>query len=237
MPGVVVEPRVLSRRRPVPGGRAAAGALLVAVAAVGTFAAASGAASDPRQSYVVARGDLAVGARISRSDLAVGRMDLPAFLRSRAFGPADVDRLVGAVVLGPVGRGELVQAGAVRVGSGGGSAGGADGGGRQVSFAIDPARAVGGALPAGEFVDVLATYGGSTDGYTVVVVRAARVAAVSGRGGLAGGDSLVVTLDVPSATAASAVAHAVDAGEVTLVRSGPVGPDETAPPTYRAPSA
>jgi Flp pilus assembly protein CpaB len=215
---------------------------LVAVAAVGTFAAASGAASDPRQSYVVARGDLAVGARISRSDLAVGRMDLPAFLRARAFGPGDVDRLVGAVVLGPVGRGELVQAGAVRVGSGGsggsgGSDGGSDGDGRQVSFAIDPARAVGGALPAGEFVDVLATYGGSTDGYTVVVVRAARVAAVAGRGGLAGGDSLVVTLDVPSATAASAVAHAVDAGEVTLVRSGPLGPDETAPPTYRAPSA
>lgn len=209
---VVVE--TITRRRPLPGGRAAVGGLLVALAAVGTFAAASGATADPRRAYVVARADLAVGHRIERSDLAAGRMDLPAFVRRRAFGDKDAARLVGALVVGPISRGELVQAGAVRLG-------GAPGAGRQVSFPVDPARAVGGELQPGEFVDVLAT----DDGPTTVVVRGARVAAVRDRGGLAGGDSLVITLDVADIEAAVALAHAVDVGHVTVVRSGPVAND------------
>ena len=221
---------VVRRRRPLPGGRAALGALLVAVAAVGTFAAASGAGEDPRRPYLVARTDLAVGHRIQRADLAVGRMDLPSYLaRGHAFTEADAARLVGAVVVGPVARGELVQRASVRVG------GPAAAAGRVVSFPIDPARAVGGALQAGEFVDVLATYGGSgtADGYTAVVVRAARVVSARERGGFAGGDSLVLTLDVPSAEAAMAVAHAADAGHVTVVRAGPRAADERAVPPYR----
>ncbi|MDQ1437328.1 MAG: hypothetical protein QOK43_957 [Acidimicrobiaceae bacterium] len=212
------------------------GGLLVAVAAVGTFAAASGAAADPRRPYVVARGDLAVGHRVTRADLAAGRMDIPDFLRGRAYRADQATALVGAVVVAPVARGELVQRSAVaRRGSG--SAGGATGpaASRQVSFPIDPARAVGGELQAGEFVDVLATYGGSTDGYTVTAVRAARIAGVRDRGGLAGGDSLVLTLDVPSAATAMAVAHAVDAGHVTIVRTGPPTPDEPASTPYRTP--
>lgn len=196
------------RRRPLPTGRAALGGLLVAVAAVGTFAAASGATADPRQSYVVARSDLAVGQRIARADLATGRMDLPDFVRKRAFRPEEADALVGSLVIGPVARGELVQSSAVR-------RDGADG--RQVSFALDPARAVGGQLQPGEFVDVVAT----VDDATSTVVRSARVAAVRDRGGLAGADSLIVTLDVAGEEAAVALARAVDAGHVTLVRSGP----------------
>lgn len=196
------------RRRPLPGGRAALGGLLVAVAAVGTFAAASGATADPRQSFVVARGDVAVGQRLTRADLATGRMDLPSFVRRRAFAASEVDELVGSVVIGPMARGELVQASSVVRDAPEG---------RQVSLALDPARAVGGDLQAGEFVDVLAT----VDGSTSTVVRSARVAAVRDRGGLAGADSLVVTLDVPTEEAAVAVTRAVDAGHVTLVRSGP----------------
>lgn len=199
----------IRRRRPLPAGRAALGGLLVAVAAVGTFAAASGAAEDRRLSYVVARSDLAVGARVARSDLATGRMDLPDFVRRRAFRPDEVDGLVGALVIGPVARGELVQSSSVALG--------AAGAGRQVSFALDPARAVGGQLQPGEFVDVVAT----VDGVTAAVVRSARVAAAKDRGGLAGGDSLVVTLEVGDEAAALAVARAVDGGDVTLVRSGP----------------
>jgi Flp pilus assembly protein CpaB len=225
------EALVVRRRRPLPGGRAAAGALLIAVAAVGTFAAASGATRDARRQYLVARADLAVGHRIARSDLAVARMDLPAYLaRGHAFGRAGAGRLVGALVIGPVARGELVQRSSVRLG-------GAAAGGREVSFAIDPARAVGGSLQPGEFVDVLATYGGSSDGYTVTVVRAARVVGARDRGGLSGGDSLVLTLDLPSADAALAVAHAVDSGHVTVVRSGPRTADERATPPYKAPAA
>lgn len=224
----VVQPlAVTPRRRAVPGSRAVVGALLVALAAVGTFAAASGATSDPRRAYVVARGDLVAGQRVSRSDLAFARMDLPGY--SRAFTSAA--ELEGALVVGPVARGELVQRSAVRVGPAG-----ADSSLRQFSFAIDPARAVGGSLQAGEFVDVLATYGGSADAQTVVVARAARVVSARERGGLGGGDSLVVVLEVPTADAALALAHAVHAGEVTVVRAGPRTEGEKPAPAYRTPS-
>jgi Flp pilus assembly protein CpaB len=219
---------VVRRRRALPSGRAALGALLVAVAAVGTFAAAQGAAADVRRPYLVARADLPVGHRIARADLAVGRMQLPAYLH--AFTPADAAALDGALVVGPVARGELLQRGAVRLHPPAGAAA------RQVSFPIDPARAVGGRLQPGEFVDVLATYGATADGYTVTVVRAARVVEARDRGGLAGGDSLVLTLDVPTAEAALALAHAVDAGHVTVVRAGPQAADEHTPDTYRTPN-
>lgn len=231
-PVIAADPPVIRRRRPLPGGRAAVGALLIAVAAVGTFAAASGATADARRPYLVAGADLAVGHRIERSDLALARMELPAYLaHGHAFGPGAAARLVGALVVGPVARGELVQRSTVRLGGAGA------GGVRELSFPIDPARAVGGALQPGEFVDVLATYGGATDGYTVTVARAARVVAARDRGGLAGGDSLVLTLDVPTADAALALAHAVNEGHVTVVRSGPRAADERAGSPYRAPTA
>jgi Flp pilus assembly protein CpaB len=204
------------------------GALLVALAAVGTFAAASGATTDPRRPYLVARADLAVGHRIARSDLAVGRMDLPPYLAGgHAFSPHDAERLVGSLVVGPVARGELLQRSAVR------ADGPAAPGGRQVSFPIDPARAVGGRLQPGEYVDVLATYHDTT----ATVVRAARVVEARDKGGLSGGggDSLVLTLDVPTAEAAMAVAHAVNEGHITVVRSGPKPADERPAPAYHAP--
>jgi Flp pilus assembly protein CpaB len=225
-PTISSAPLDVRRRRPLPGGRAAIGALLVAVAAVGTFAAASGATADPRRPYLVARADLPVGHRLARSDLAVGRMDLPAYLaRGHAFSPADAEGLVGSLVVGPVARGELLQRSALR------TDGPAAPTGRQVSFPIDPASAVGGRLQPGEYVDVLATYNDTT----ATVVRAARVVEAKDRGGLSGGDSLTLTLDVASAEAAMAVAHAVNQGHITVVRSGPRPADERPAPAYHAP--
>jgi len=206
--GAVVETHpssVVRRRRTPPGGRAALGALLIAVAAVGTFTAASGATEDPRQPYVVARGDVAVGQRLSRGDLATARLDLPAYMRGRAYQPDEIDELAGSVALGPIGRGELVQRSGVAAARPG----------RQVSFPIDPARAVGGSLQTGEFVDVVATL----DGKTKIVVERAQVAALRERGGIGGDDSLIVTLDIASADAAVALVNALDKGELTLVRA------------------
>ena len=50
--------RPLRRRRALPGGRAVVGGFLIALAAVGIFAAYTGATSDGRQRFVVARNDL-----------------------------------------------------------------------------------------------------------------------------------------------------------------------------------
>ena len=211
-PGIDDDSRTIRRRRPLPGPRAAVGGFLVAVAVVGTFVTVSGAADDHRIALVVARDDLAVGDRIEAADLSQARLDVPEFVRARAFrSPA---QLVGATVLGPVARGELVQAGAVRL---------ADDGpvGPQVSFPVEAARALDGRLQPGERVDVLVTYGQGESATTEVVARGARIARVRTAGGVLGDDrSLVVTVTVGADTDAAAVAHAATAGSVTIVRVG-----------------
>jgi Flp pilus assembly protein CpaB len=208
---VASEGQVIRRRRPLPGTRAVVGGLLVAVAVVGTFATIGSAREDRRVALVVARGDLAVGRRIAADDLAVARLDVPAFVRARAFrSPQD---LIGATVLGPVARGELVQASSVSVR-------GDAPPGLHVSFPVEAARAVDATLREGEAVDVLVTYGQGESATTKVVARGARVVRTRTPGGVLGDDrTLVVTLSVATADDATAVAHAANAGEVTIVRT------------------
>ena len=66
--------RSLRRRRALPGGRAVAGGFLVALAAVGIFAAYTDATADTRQAYVVARRPLALGQRLSGADFSIAFM-------------------------------------------------------------------------------------------------------------------------------------------------------------------
>lgn len=222
--------RPLGPRRALPGGRAVVGGFLVALAAVGIFAAYSGATGDDRQRYLVAGRDLPLGHRLERADLAFSPMELPPALRARTYRePAGI---VGAVVIGPLARGELIQASDVLIRPGGSPE-------REISFPIESARAVDGQLKPGEFVDVLASYGSGTDGYTVAVMRGARVVDRSEpRTNLGDGADEVITLAIPNRSDALAVAHAVNAGSVTLVRvAGPspdAGPGDGA--TYRAPA-
>lgn len=229
-PDMANAPRV-RRRRPLPGGRAVVGGFLVALSAVGIFASYLGATADDAQVYVVADAELSVGHRIAVEDLALVRLDLPPSLRRLAY--ARRSDLVGAVVLGPVGRGELVQSSDVLIGTTPAEVG------HEISFAIEAARAVDGQLRTGELIDVIATYGSGADAFTMVVARGARIANRSApTGGLTGTGEQVVTLSVASAATTLSVAHAVNTGTLTLVRSataadaGPT-PDAT---TYRTPS-
>jgi len=221
--------RPLRRRRTLPGGRAVVGGFLVALAAVGVFAGYTSATADARRPYLVARQDLALGHRITRADLATLPMDLPSILRAKVY--RDPSQLLGALVIGPVSRGELVQSSNVLSKD----QSPLD---RQISFPIDSARAVSGQLRRGELVDVLVTYGTGADGYTAAVVQGARVADRSvTRGSLSDRGSEVITLAVASAADTLAVAHAVSAGTVILVRAGAPGVEAagqpTAPPTYQ----
>lgn len=204
------EQRLVRRRRPLPGSRAVVGGFLVAVAAVGTFAVAAGAGDERRVGYVVARDDLAVGRRITADDLALAPIDAPPFVAERAF--RRTDDVVGAVVVGPVARGELVQAGSVLRDAPEG---------RQVSFPVEAARALDGNLQPGEAVDVLVTYGTGEHAKTAVVARRARVVRLRRPSGtLSDGRTVVVTVAVDTDDQAAAVAHAAGAGTVTIVRVG-----------------
>lgn len=184
------------------------------VAGVGVFAGYTNATADRRIPYLVAGNDLTIGQRINRSDLGYLPMDLPNLVRSRSF--RDPAQLVGAVVVGPVTKGELIQNSDVLVR-------GAGPVGREVSFSIESARAVDGQLQRGEMVDVLVTYGTGNEAYTVTVARGVRVLSRrQPRGTLGDGRDEVITVSVPDNADAMALTHAVTAGSVTLVRTAGV---------------
>lgn len=217
------EGRTIRRRTPLPGGRAVVGGFLVAIAAVGVLAAYSHATSKPESRYVVARHPLAPGRHLTRSDLALAPMRVPGTIAFRSVEP-----LLGATVVGPVGRGELLQPSAVIAGRG-------RAGDRQLSIPIDSSRAVAGDLRPGDRVDVAATFGSGEDAYTSFVVRDALVLARQQAGGTLGnrsGEVLVVAL--PSGSDALAVAHAISVGQLSVVRATGAPPASADP--YRAPA-
>lgn len=226
--------RPLRRRRTLPGGRAVVGGFLVAVAGIGAFAGYTSATADKRVDYLVARSDLDIGQRIGRDSVGYLPMDLPGLVRGRAF--RDPGDLMGAVVVGPVNKGELIQSSDVLLR-------GTAPAGREVSFSIESHRAVDGRLQRGEMVDVLVTYGTGNEAYTVTVGRDVRVInRRQPRGTLGDGGDEVITVSVGSSTEALALSHAVTAGAVTLVRTagasdtaGGTDSDAGAGATYQAP--
>lgn len=206
------------------------GGFLIALAALGIFMAYTRVSAGPETRYVVARHDLRMGTRIRPDDLALLPMELPPSVAGNAAF-TDRARLVDATVIGPVRAGELVQASDVlHKRSGPGEV--------EVSLPVESARALDGRLLPGEQVDVLATFGSGGDAYTIALVRGATVLSADRRQGtLADGRTEVVVLAVRTRDEAIALAHAVAAGEITLVRTTgaevPAGP----PPVYRAPSS
>jgi Flp pilus assembly protein CpaB len=222
--------RTVRRRSSLPTGRAVVGGFLVALAALGIFAAWSSATAGPATSFVVARRDIPIGTRLTADDLTSLPMDLPDVVADDAAFASE-GPLLGATTVGPVRRGELVQAGdVVKKRSGAGEL--------EVSFELESARALAGTLRPGERVDVLATFGAGGDTYTVTVVRQARVLETSrDRGGLAADDTDVITLAVPTTDEAMALTHAVNAGKVTLVRSTGSTVSGEVGKTYQAPAA
>jgi hypothetical protein len=198
---------VVGQRTARPPTRAVVGGLLVAVAAVGAFVLAT-PADGPSAEYVIAAHALDPGARIEADDLTVAAVDLPPDLATLAF--TDASALIGAVSLGPVAAGQLVQEGDV---------GRAPLSPFEVSLALEGDRALDGRLVPGELVAVLATYGSGADAETLTVASTALVERVSKPTGLAVGTADVVTLGLPVESDAQAVVHAARAGELTLVRT------------------
>lgn len=182
----------------------------MAVSAAATFSVASSHRTET--SYVVAAKPISAGERLSARDFRTEPMRLPIALSGR-FTFASTAALAGTVAVVPLGPGELVQAGDVVSSSAPGA--------RIVSFPVDPARALNGALAYGDRVDVLATYGSGTSATTYPVVRSAKVLALSNpSGGVFGsGSSMVVTLAVHSPSSLLALAQAVNAAQVLLVRT------------------
>lgn len=221
--------------RGLPGGRAVVGALLVTAAAVGVFAAFLTATAEPTTQYAVARDDIEVGTRLD-SDAAVAEhfefvpLELPHEVALRAVEELQSPQLVGQLVTSPIAAGDLLLASAIvddaRVPAT-----------EKLSFALPAADAVGGALQAGERIDVLATYGSGSDAWTAFVVRGVLLVAVEGGdGGVGSSGEVTLTVAVSSLEDVQALGHAVRAAEVFVTRSTVAeGATQTAPGPF-APS-
>ncbi len=214
---------VAARPAVMPGARAVLGALLCVVAALLTLAAYARANRAPTTRYVVAASDLEPGAAIQPGDIELITMRLPAPLRSRAIDRAD--DLLGATVLGPVAKGELIQIGNVIK-----KAGGPDS--QEFSFPIEAAFAAAGRVRGSDRVDVIATFGSGDSAATEVVAADVLVAHVDRpNASLASSrEVLVVTLAVDGAVDTIRLARAVAVGKLMLVRTTGATRSAGAPP-------
>lgn len=185
------------------------GGLLVAVAAVGIFAAASGAGRGPTTRYYVAAHDIAPGSTLGTEDLEAVAIEIPDRLEGRVF--SDPDALVGAIVVGPLSEGELVQAGGLATGT--------DAEIPTFSVALAQADANAGELSRGDYVQVLATYGTDASATTVTLSADARVVSLSeDDDSLAAAGQVVVRLQAPTADERIAIINASTAGKISLIR-------------------
>jgi hypothetical protein len=201
--------RRIRPRRGLPGGRAVVGGLLVAVAAVGIFAAVSGAGRGPSTRYYVAADDIAAGTTLTEADIEAVAIEVPDRMRDRVF--SDPSALIGAITVGPLSEGELVQAGGLATGS--------DAEIPTFSVAVGRADANAGELSRGDYVQVFATYGTDTAATTVALSPEARIVSISEEDeSLAAAGQVVVRLQVASAEERSSIINATVTGRLSLVR-------------------
>jgi Flp pilus assembly protein CpaB len=169
----------------------------------------------PSHSYVVASRPIAAGTRIQAADLTTEPMDLPRRVQARAFDAPAV--LVGATAVTKLEVGELVQPSAV-------VAKGGDDPGRELSFPVERGR-LSSTLEEGERVDLLATFGSGNESFTTVVLRNAQVVSIErAKPGLGDNGAAVLGVTVDDDNDEVALAHAIQQGKLTVVRTTGASP-------------
>ena len=228
--------RRIRRSRGLPGGRAVVGALLVAAAAVATFAAYLDATAEPQTAYAVAMASVEPGTRFDTIDdvtAAFGSvsMELTEPVLSRAIPAHDLEALVGATVLSPLERGDLITRTQLLDDGGAAPA-------QTMSFPIGRTDAVAGSLQAGERIDVLATYGSGDSAYTAFVARGLPLLRITGSDGAAlgpntTGSELTLTVAISDLVSVQQLGHAVNTADIFVTRSTAQPGDESAPGSYQ----
>jgi Flp pilus assembly protein CpaB len=168
-------------------------------------------AADDTQPILVAERDLAPGTVVQDASVRVARVHADDAVLGTLFSAVDADALRGQVVLAAIRAGEPLTRSTVRAASTGAAP-------RVMSFPIARARAVGGALVRGDRVDVLAVDERKRAEYVLSDAEVVDVDAPAS-GALGGiGDNVTISL-VVDADDAPALAVAVDAGSLMLVRA------------------
>ena len=207
---------VIASRRGLPSGRAAAGALLVSVAAVGTFVMAAGPDEGPRSSYLVAVASVEAGAPVDDDDFALRPLGLSADVAARAL--TDAAGLEGAIAGRDLAPGDLLTAadliGAPTV------SGQPVGAVHEIAFPV-PVERISARTVNGDRVTVLTTAssGGGADSTEVAVEDGVVLSWVADADAIGGSGVGVLTLAVNDAETAIGLAHMVRTGDVTVVRT------------------
>jgi Flp pilus assembly protein CpaB len=199
-------------RRPQLAGRLSRGHLMMIVAGiVGVVLSFAALRQHPSDTLVaVAAHEIRAGEVVHPADLRTERVTMGASVLATVVRGGDIGRLRGRIAGTTIAAGELVMRRTLRPRA-------ARAGLRAMSIPIDPARAVGGRLAAGDRVDVL--FAGERA--VSIIVADAEVLAVDarGRGGI--GDTaspFTVTIAV-SATQSQLVAAAIADGNISLART------------------
>lgn len=187
------------------------GGLLVALAALLAWWAATSASRPATTRYVAATRAINPGELITADQLTTVVAEIPASVRGGLF--VDPDQVVGRVALGPIGADSLVTSEAIGPAE-------PPTEGRELTFPVSPGWALDGTLRPGEQIDVFATYGDGPTSQTLrvlagVTVRRATEANGSGLGGVSGA---TLTVAVPASVEIESVVNATRAAEITIVR-------------------
>lgn len=202
---------VIRRRQGLPGSRSVVGGLLVAVAALLTWWAATASSGGPVPRYLAAAQPIGAGERISAHHLAHVEVDLGDELARSAF--TSPESLVGAVAVGPIAEGELIQAGSVAQEESPSPE-------RELTFPVVSTWAGGGDLRAGDRIDVYATYGDGTGSQTRRVLTDVRVRRIQAPSGDRLGETRqqTITVGLGSEVPVALVVNAVQSADLTVTR-------------------
>lgn len=156
-----------------------------------------------------ARGDLAAGTQLAAEDLRYTPVRVTSDVLAGLLTGEQSRAALGHVLLVDVRAGALLRAGDLRAVA-------APDGRRAMSLPVDPANAAGGAIAAGDVVDVIA--GGAEPRYVVAGATVLAVGAPATGLGLGQGGGAVITLAV-DAEEALRLAAALAEGDVQVVRA------------------
>jgi Flp pilus assembly protein CpaB len=171
----------------------------------------------------VATHEIRAGEVIRASDYRVDRIRAGRDLLSTIVGSHGVRALRGEIAVATIAENALIPRGAVRAPAAGAGL-------RAMSIPIDPSKAVGGRLAAGDRVDVLFT----DRAIASIIVTDAKVLAVDerGRGGIGESTSPFTLTIAVNASESLLVAAAIADGNVSIARTtGAISSQGTAPQT------
>lgn len=199
------------------------GGFLMAVSAVGVFAAYTTSTAAPSTSFVVVTNDIGSGERLGAADLSLVPIDLPREQQQVSY--ADLDLLVGATTLAPLRAGQLVASSDVARPAGGD-------GRAQISVSVPRGNAMNGEgryLRPGELVDLIATFTDTSEPVTRTVTRSAAVVEVFLGGDAVGGTGAVTVVIAVPGEELEAVAQASAVAKLSLARTTGLDRPSSAP--------